>query len=464
MLFIIVVVGFLLRIYKLGAQSLWLDEAITASIAQQPMTAILFNNLDGLHPPLYHAFMHVWVVLFGTSEFSLRFPSVLFGTIAIIIIYVVAKRVLNVPIARLSALLMAILPFQIAYSQEARMYTLFLMLSLLSVYFLIRALETKQSYSWILYALSTALLFYTHYYAIFTLGFIALFLLLQFKHHRYQWKKWLAWHGVLFLLILPLLLISRSLDNLGFIQAPGAQELSVLFTSIGIIPTAALFRIGIADITLNIGLVITLFLSSVGIVHLTKKYPRSTLALCLLWFLVPLAGAVAFSHLFFPIFVNRYLITISSPLYLLMAAGVHSFAKKYVRVLLLVLLLGLGLLGTWQYYHEQKDQWNALAQYLENKSTSHDIIVLVPAETVIPFDYYFTQNMTRIPVSNATALDKELNKIKMKDEFWFVLNNAIAPHLFGAYEEIISYLDTRYQREQIKEFVGILLWKYGPNK
>ena len=88
---IVLVLGFILRLINLN-QSLWLDEAVQA-ITSQGTFLNLFQELRGdFHPPLYHLFMWVWVHFFGNSEIILRLPSVIFGTLTIYIVYLIAKE------------------------------------------------------------------------------------------------------------------------------------------------------------------------------------------------------------------------------------------------------------------------------------------------------------------------------------------------------------------------------------
>ena len=65
----ILFVGFLLRIYDLGTESIWYDEGCSLNFAVQEINNIFFQNDKS--PPLYYLFLHFWIKLFGTSEFFL---------------------------------------------------------------------------------------------------------------------------------------------------------------------------------------------------------------------------------------------------------------------------------------------------------------------------------------------------------------------------------------------------------
>ena len=87
LLILILVCGLCLRIYGLGTESLWADEGIsvrtvTASFAE--MKQVLSK---AVHPPLHYLVLHGWTRLFGDSEFSVRFPSVLFSLVTVLMSY-----------------------------------------------------------------------------------------------------------------------------------------------------------------------------------------------------------------------------------------------------------------------------------------------------------------------------------------------------------------------------------------
>ena len=122
---LILVLGILLRLVVLN-QSLWLDEAIGALVARdQTYTQIIteFPKSDN-HPPLYYLVLKGWTDIFGNSETSLRFPSIIFGLGSIWLVYLIALKIDSDKrkFAYLAAIFLATSPFHIYYSQEARMY------------------------------------------------------------------------------------------------------------------------------------------------------------------------------------------------------------------------------------------------------------------------------------------------------------------------------------------------------
>src|SRR5690606_28023570 len=103
---------------------LWLDEALSVNIASAPLAEIddLLRH-DG-HPPLYYWLLHLWIDVFGDGDAAVRALSGVLGLAAIVLVYLVARRLAGPTLGVLAAVLLAVSPYGIRYSSEARMYEL----------------------------------------------------------------------------------------------------------------------------------------------------------------------------------------------------------------------------------------------------------------------------------------------------------------------------------------------------
>jgi 4-amino-4-deoxy-L-arabinose transferase-like glycosyltransferase len=113
-----------LRFYRLETQSFWNDEGNSARIAERSLASITAGAAGDIHPPLYYYLLHVWRGLFGASEFALRSLSAVLGVLLVWLTYLIARQAFSHGVGVLAAFIAAINPFQIVYSQEARMYLL----------------------------------------------------------------------------------------------------------------------------------------------------------------------------------------------------------------------------------------------------------------------------------------------------------------------------------------------------
>jgi uncharacterized membrane protein len=89
----------------------------------------------------------LWAKVFGLSEFTLRFPNLLVNLAAIWVTYLLGKRLFGTKVAILAAVMMSLSNWEIEFSRNARMYALFQLMYLLSVYFFYGGfIEGKKSY------------------------------------------------------------------------------------------------------------------------------------------------------------------------------------------------------------------------------------------------------------------------------------------------------------------------------
>ena len=160
-------IGLALRVISINTRGLWLDEAITVKQASRAFLVVIQKLATGVHPPLYHITMHFWLKVFGRSEVALRSFSVLVGVIAIPVAYWAASRIYDRRTGLIAAGLVALSPFQIWYSQEARMYALLFLAGLLSTAFLVLAVRENRVHLWIGYLGFTTMGLFTHYFFLF---------------------------------------------------------------------------------------------------------------------------------------------------------------------------------------------------------------------------------------------------------------------------------------------------------
>lgn len=111
-----------LRLYHLDAQSLWNDEGTSVALAQRDLVTIARHASHDIHPPFYYFMLHGWVALAGTSEVAVRSLSAVAGVALVAGVWALGRRLVGPIAGSLAALLAAVAPFQVYYSQEARMY------------------------------------------------------------------------------------------------------------------------------------------------------------------------------------------------------------------------------------------------------------------------------------------------------------------------------------------------------
>jgi uncharacterized membrane protein len=191
-----------IRFYKIAAKDVWLDEANTVRIAEEPVGPMIDRLKLDSSPPLYYLMLHCWMKLFGQSETAIRGLSALLGVLLVAAVFLVARRLFNPGTGLLAAAFTALSPIQVMYSQETRMYTLLPILSLLAFYFFLKFLEDPRPVVLALSVLFTFLSLFTHNFGFFLLP-VQFFMLLISKSRPRAFLKWFISLVIIFILYLP---------------------------------------------------------------------------------------------------------------------------------------------------------------------------------------------------------------------------------------------------------------------
>lgn len=157
-------VGLILRL--LAGRGLWLDEATSVSQARMPFGAMLDQlRATDVHPPLHHAVLWVTIRALGHGELAVHVPSLAAGTALIGVLYLAGRELYDRRTGLAAASLGTVAPFLVWYSQEARMYAFFMLFATLAIWAQSRALRRGAPRDWLVYAVASAALVWTQYFA-----------------------------------------------------------------------------------------------------------------------------------------------------------------------------------------------------------------------------------------------------------------------------------------------------------
>ena len=357
---LIILVGAVLRLYRLEYQSLWNDEGLQYFTASAENFASVLDRTRWRtwHPP-FSFFIHHLFLLAGNSDFFLRLPSALFGIGSLPLCYVLIKRLASVPTAIFAVLVLAMSPFHIWYSQEGRMYAQLLFFFLLSSIMLLQALERGRWQWWVFYALAVAAGMFTHVMMAFGVLANVLWLLL---FHRRQLFPLIASGALVALLFLPWVYSSRAVK--GFINnpvpmiVPGSVQsgfsLAVLpytfytfATGFSLGPTVAElhenrslgFILQFLPLLLAVGIIFGSLLL-IGTWALYRRYGIKCLVFCLLGLIAPVGGAVLFSLMPRGLFNVRYTI-LAVPYFCVFVGGALAFASRKSKLVGIVAVVAV---------------------------------------------------------------------------------------------------------------------------
>lgn len=420
-LLLVILIAFALRVYRLDAQSLWYDEGVTATLAQRDLADLTAWTARDIQPPLYYYLVAGWGRMAGWSEWSLRFVSAWWGVLLVPLLAVLTYRLTaQRGAAGVAALLTALHPLLLYYSQEARMYTMVVALGVLAGYLFLCATEsaTHKRGDWLFYLLAATSAVYTHYFAFFLLFAFVMTELITIANFRTNWRR-----AILFLLgthLLIALLFSAWVAPL-FTQLATDRSYWQGTFKIGEALRAIGLRFVVGETVLEqfagpylwIAGVVTLLIGSILLYQgWRNRSAAQALIFIFSWLLIPTA-CVLLLAIAVPKFNVRYVMLALPGLILLWSCGAASVPRtaharrifpdpdgpsperappkyRYLLITTLPLLVIFGIADrNWFTDHSfLKAQWREAAAYVRLHHEAGEAVVLVSGHTWPVWDYY----------------------------------------------------------------------------
>lgn len=174
-----------LRLYQLGAKSLWTDEIGQAWYARMGVLEAIQGATHHIAAAPLDYFIMSLVMFIGQSEFVIRLPAAVWGILSVYVLYRLGRYLFrSETIGLTAAFLLAIAPLPIEMSQEARFYSLFLFLGLVSSTLFAYALREPSRKAWIVFATVLTLSMLSHYYTVFLIAAMSMIVILAVIKNR----------------------------------------------------------------------------------------------------------------------------------------------------------------------------------------------------------------------------------------------------------------------------------------
>jgi mannosyltransferase len=219
-----------LRFTRLGHQGYWFDEGNTVLLVHlSPGKMLGLIPQSESTPPLYYGVAWVWARVFGFGEAGLRSLSALAGVATVPVAYGAARKLVAERVGVIAAALTACNPLLIWYSQEARSYSLLVLLTAVALLAFAYARAEATPRSLAAWALACALALATHYYAILAVVPQAVWMLARHRR-RHSGLGAVAAVGLCGLALIPLALSQNGTGNDNWIaRAPFGSRLGQIF-------------------------------------------------------------------------------------------------------------------------------------------------------------------------------------------------------------------------------------------
>ena len=388
-LLVVLALAVILRLFHIGASSLWADEAFSWLVARQPAWAILTQRLEPILPPLYHFLLHFWIQL-GESEAVLRGFSALCGLLAIPVIYALGRELFTPAAGIAAALLMAVLPFQVYFAQETRLYALVILLSALLLWGFVRACEKTGWWRWAVLGFLFALNLYAHYFTAFTLLVLHAFVLLKWPRDRRYWWGMLLADGVALALWGPhvpsALAQTQQVATSFWLVTPSLLELVKTLVYLLFSHTTPVY---LNPVALFVVLSVFTLVAWAGVRARGEVRQRALLLLALV--LVPNLAALAISWLVKPVYLDRSFSLVTPAYVLLLGWGsAHPPKGSPVRALYGVLgvLIALSLGNHYLNPDPAKPPFREVGAVVREGWREGDVLFNLHDSTYLPLCYY----------------------------------------------------------------------------
>lgn len=467
-LFIVIILALFVRIYSINSENFDSDEGLTVYHSQKSILHNIKWSLSVLYVPFYHIILSSWVSLFGPTEFSTRMLSVIFGTLAVFMIYLIGTMLFNKKVGIFAALLVALSSFHVFFSQYSRPYSLYFFLSLLSIYFYFHYIHNKKFLLW--YILTTIMLLYTHAVA-------PLLLVVQNLHYflivKERLKKWILIQLVLFVSYVPLLnfLITKS-SSFTFLWIPTPSLLSIFEILYSYIAgeTFAFYNLifGLLLVLFFAALIGMFFIKKIKTLKSIPKKEFDSLFFIVILFFATLFLVIVYSFFFTTIFVDKYIIYSSLSIYILVALSIVSLRKPLQTIFFYIVIILLSSILYFDYATLNRAEIEKATDHIREQMESSDYILVSTNNSKHTFSYYYDKELFMSDDIPKALANKNIYGIKNSTRLpdilqdnpssvWLVLYNA-------AYRDpnatIYNYLTSRYTLDNYKKFKGVAVYHF----
>ena len=371
---LILLAGFILRVYNLSAHSFFSDEVFVVNAVKAHASALFV--CDAPHGPLYLYVMFFWTKLFGSNEFWTRFPSVLFGVATIYLVYVLTLELFGKKPALTAAFLTSFSPFLILYNRTGRWYSLFVMLGVMSVYFTAKYIRTNKSFDLFLGFLSALFLLYCEAMGVFIIAVQWAAVLPAFKKIGI---KWILSQIALFVLIIPAAVVF--VTRMYLITPANMADRGV--------GGGLMFRAGYAFFSFSLGQTVSPFYLPVIIPFLIFFMAVFAAGVISFYKVNRTAGiflGIYLSLLSLKIFLNisapHYLMDACIPYFIILSLGLSSIRDKRLFAFALMLVLFIFSYSLYNLYSDRQynrmelvDEWKQISSYVENISDKGTLVL-----------------------------------------------------------------------------------------
>lgn len=430
---LILVVAAVLRFYHIDYQSVWLDEIHTINEADPNKTlSEMYSELliAEPHPPLYFLLVHYAFIIFGYTTMVLRVLSAIIGLAGIFGIYALGKEIFNKKVGLFAAILITVNYFHLNYSQDGRMYALLFLTTTFSFLFLVRFIKKPSIKTGLVYGFFSALMIYSHFFALFALCsqylILLYFVVMPFNISRKKFFYYCLIAGISTLILyLPTYELFRKTSEMKsiWIQMPTLDAYTQIFKDF----------FGQSEIVLwFVFLLLLLFFIQLfkendsEKLHLDPDKDKLVFSFILIfgWVMVTLILPLIRTYLSLPMLINRYFINILPAVIIVVAIALFYIKNKTIQysILSIIVIFSLtDIIIVKDYYRKvSKTQFREVTQFIIDNNKKKD-----PVYTSLGWYFpYFLKNdkvqMNIVDKPLEVLVSEMMQDSTKRINFWYV--------------------------------------------
>ncbi len=395
-------VALILRLVDIGRQPFWLDEIFTLQRVNMPFGALVRDSFSNHHMPSFFLLLSPLAGL-GDPQFWLRVPSAVFGAACVMLVYLIAAQIAGRRAGLVAALILGLSPSALAFSQEARSYTMEMCLILIALYGLVQlALNARAaSRPWsdryarradwaaVILGTSGALdVLGDGVPWLLTVNVIGLIIMHQSSNGKGFLKNLLLADALMLVLSAPFYALmevyqdKKFIDSVTWIPPVDLSRLWYNFASVYLMRIADTVSFRLMDVSTPMPMILLiegglLLAAALGLWRLRKR-PGLLAVIGLSFILLPAALLVI--SLWRSMMVPRYILWSAAPFAILAGIGLSSLLQrlpKHWQVAAFGAVAALLLFNLLPYYNvETKPRWDIAAKILASEVAPGDVVLL----------------------------------------------------------------------------------------
>lgn len=393
-----------LNFVRVFDNTFWGDEGFSIKLAKMGIGEMVRTTAMDVHPPLYYFLIQLLYRILGNTGVAYHLSAFIpYAVIVVLACTAVKKRSGLVPSAVLVTM-SSIMKNAVVYNVEARMYVLAAMFVLIAYIALYDIIKEDTTSAWVIFCAASLGAAYTHYYALISVAFFYLMLILVALKNKRKMRRLAVSYAVTILAYLPWLMIlvhsfTRTKDDWWLEEVPGIRD-------------CITFVLDYDWLAVVFAAVLLLFaLNQLHAVEFIKKKAKSiTLTNSMLWVFAGVLSAcgtaavgLVLSHILRPFFIERYLFPVTGVVYLLFGFCLSKInPHKLLAAGTVVMILLANIPAYTKVYEFDKWKNEETSRFLDTVKPAPDAVIYTNNQhlywTLLPYYYpsvanQYTQNL-----------------------------------------------------------------------